>query len=116
MDLDFDAEFLMPDTIPEKHKLSSPGLLPASGTDNPLMDTGAGIWVQWGVAGDAGCGGGVHLQPYQAFGSSTVSSQLVVTGKENKLLCLARKDVLPVPGSSSLTHNLNFNWVSELWS
>lgn len=58
----------------------------------------------------------VSLQSYQAQGSSTVSSQLMVTRKENKLLCLARKDVLPAPGSSSHTHNLNFNSASELWS
>lgn len=98
----------MPDTIPGKHKLSSPGLLPASVQTHPLMDRGAGSWVQWGVAGDAGCGSGVHLQSYQAPGSSTVSSQLVVTRKE-KLLCLGRKDVLPSPGSNNFTHNLNFN-------
>lgn len=57
----------------------------------------------------------VSLQSYQAPGS-TVSSQLMVKGKENKLLCLARKDVLPAPGSNSHTPNLNFNLVSELWS
>lgn len=57
----------------------------------------------------------VSLQSYQAPGSFTVSSRLVVKGKENKLLCLARKDVLPAPGSSSHAHDLNFNLVSELW-
>lgn len=79
------------------------------------MGRGAGIWVQWGVAGDAGCSSGVPLQSYQTPGSSTVSSQLVVTRKE-KLLCLGRKDVLPSLGSNNLTHNLYFNSVSELWS
>lgn len=56
--MDFAAEFLMPDTIPGKHKLS-PGLLPALIQTHPLLDRGAGVWVHWEVAGDAGCGAGV---------------------------------------------------------
>lgn len=108
----------MPDTIPGEHKLSSPGCSQHLIHTHPL-------WTE--VLGFECSGKQLEmldvvvvplqsLQSYQAPGSSTVSSQLMVKGKENKLLCLARENVLPAPGSSSHAHDVNFNLVSELWS
>lgn len=92
--MDFDAEFLMPDTIPGKHKLSS-GLLPASDTDTSTHGQRCWDLGAVGMAGDAGCGAGVPpvlagpwlLQCFLTVDGDKKGKQAALPGQKGCVAC-----------------------------
>lgn len=111
----FYVEFMVPNTIPEEHKLSSPVLLPAPGTNtSPHGRRCRDVRAAWLELLNVGV---CSSSPTQVCGSLAISAQLTVTRKEKMMLCLAkRKRGACSWKHNSRIHNLNFHELDELWS